>query len=297
MIKKRKGLNTAQWRRIRKAGMEMLEDLTESKTMVGNSSRWEVACISIVGNSGGIISDNQACHAGMSNGDYPVNPFAIVNSIQKVKVKDGEAIRYLDWLLNRSPYADTFLSKSAARVLKQQYSVSRADYPSNILVGGLIATRRLWEYEGVAELWDSLVKAGMSENMAYLVAHCGRIADGCVDWTYARSGHTSIDVFIMDGNAVKAFLKGSPVLVEDSWSSSETYRHIDKSWGLKVSLGIHETLVMMLKNYTKPPTKSNNPFPLPAEAGNNFDLKEGVNTMVSVVNEYLNKIGAGEYAS
>lgn len=78
---------------------------------------------------------------------------------------------YLDWVLNESPWADSFVTKSAVQCLRMHTVVQDTTVPGNLMVGGAVAIRRMWESTSVFYVWNDLVKAGVNKSLAYLLAH------------------------------------------------------------------------------------------------------------------------------
>ena len=54
---------------------------------------------------------------------------------------NNHCLRFLHYLLNKSPYAPAFISKSAGQAIKNGYVLVSLDVPANMAVGGMIALR------------------------------------------------------------------------------------------------------------------------------------------------------------
>lgn len=116
------------------------------------------------------------CHAGLIY-QTPVAPIVAVAS----QVMDGEyrrgrlapplQHRYYDWLLNRSPFSDVFISSDSKQVLDDEFLLLGCQHPRNVVVAACIAHRYLWEETKVVPVWASLVDAGMDEDGAFVLAH------------------------------------------------------------------------------------------------------------------------------
>ena len=166
------------------------------------------------------------CHAALERKyeEHPEDRFAVVNGFQTTyngmngagKWEDTsleDKALYLDWLFNRSPYASTFISKSAIRSLNYGFSVSDCATPSNLMAAGLVATRRMWEYPYILRVWVDLTKAGVNENLAYYLAHlasCKVDGTGSLHWNYPVYGHCSIDSHTWGVDSVKNFINNAP---------------------------------------------------------------------------------------
>ena len=79
-------------------------------------------------------------------------------------------IAYANWILKRSPWADCFLTKTGSYALNKGI-ICHGETPSNILIGGLIALRFIDEYPYIPDIWYRLVKVGIDEHLAFLIAN------------------------------------------------------------------------------------------------------------------------------
>lgn len=219
------------YRHIIKSRGEMLAALNN------NDRKWnQTACISIVYPTMAHISTNQACHAGLRDITYVRgyqdfgSPIAVVSALMKPYEKEmlleEEAFMYLDWLLNRSPYSSVFISKDVHECLLHKAIIADANHPSNLMAGGLVASRRLWEYPTVARVFCDLVKEGTNEDLAYILAHyCTTSFDrsGKVDWSCVRGGHCTIETSAVTQAYVKNFLAHTPTDLNKPYSESYSY--------------------------------------------------------------------------
>ncbi len=202
-----------------------------------------VASIAIVKEKDVEYSTNHACHAGlMFNGYGRGGPGAraVVSLLMKpcpVTVEmlyEDEALLFLDWLLNRSPYASTFITKSAHEALHHKATISTAYAPSNLMAAGMVASRRLWEYPVIARVFCDLVKAGVNENLSYYLAHIASTrfkCDGNIDWSNSNRGHCSIDTYSMGREEVKNFIENKPVKLNKDYAESCNYQGYDCMFG------------------------------------------------------------------
>lgn len=144
---------------------------------------------------------------------------------------------FVDYIINRSPYSETFISKDAAKCLEDKVTLSSGDHPSNLMVAGLVALRRLWEYSMVARAAYDLAQAGVNEDLAFVLGHLVSVeskveADSITGWTYCHSGHCSIDPSIMGFRVLKNFLAHKPKELNALWSEAKgRYDGYDAMYG------------------------------------------------------------------
>ena len=155
-----------------------------------------------------VVNTNVYCHAGLNNpgggkygyegGEYKYVggqkgvPVAVFNSICNIVVDDKIALRYLEWLQNFSPWAEIWMTKSARVTLKQGVMVANTDVPSNLLAGGMFASRSIWEYPNIALVWNAFVERGLHPQIAYYLAHIFDTSWGNISW-HPKSGHVALD--------------------------------------------------------------------------------------------------------
>lgn len=182
-----------------------------------------------------LISTNQACHAGLQS--LHTGSVAVISGLQpKYKgnlIDKEEGVAFLDWLLNRSPYSEVFVTKSAKDAIKNSCIIADSNYPSNLLAAGLVASRRLWEYSEIVIVWYDLVKAGMNEDLAYWVAHkaqCRSNRTGNISFTGCQSGHCSMNPNLFDREALKAWLNHKVVNPNQTYSQSTHYNYYDRMY-------------------------------------------------------------------
>lgn len=136
------------------------------------------------------------------------------DNIGRILPKEVE-LWYLDWLLNRSPYADAFITKDAEKALETRIVVSSGDHPGNYVGGSIVSLRLLWEHTYAAQAAYDLHKAGVHEDVAFLLGHTVSVErkitpDSPTEWTNNTSWHSSIDVGTMGFKGVKKFMAHEP---------------------------------------------------------------------------------------
>lgn len=99
----------------------------------------------------------------------------ILSQVQELRASQADSEKFIDWLVNRSAWADVFLTKDVKDILKYGY-VARTDLSNNLVAGAMIATRFITEsYSGdICEripVYKELLDAGCTEAEAYIFSH------------------------------------------------------------------------------------------------------------------------------
>ncbi len=279
----------------------------EKRVSVGSSQLDVCALTGIVTRNGEVmVSDNQACHAGLSgmsirNGSETAIVVSIIVDCHDHKPMNSEwSVPYLDWLFNRSPYASVFLDKDAQECLEKKRICCTPDVPANLLVGGLIASRRLTEYGDILRSWYELMSRGVNENMAYLLSHNLHLdnrdykTDSSVGLT-VRSCHCSLNPGCMDEKAVFNFINSKVVHSRDTFAQGSSYHGVDKTWGESEEGSFLHNWMRTLNFSKKADGKSLNPFPEPVRERRVGQFK-AVNFYNVLSEEVKNKFGLLEQA-
>lgn len=199
----------------------------------------------------GFVKYSNVCHNHMNNHGFKY----VINGINHTGVDyNGNNGRFLpaevelwfvDYIINRSPYSETFLSKDAAKCLEDKVTLSSGDHPSNLMVAGLVALRRLWEYSMVARAAYDLAQAGVNEDLAFVLGHLIGVesnisGDSLTTWDYCHSGHCSIDPSIMSFKIMKNFLAHKPEKLNPLWSAGKgRYDGYDAMYGTSYDSSIY----------------------------------------------------------
>jgi hypothetical protein len=175
--------------------------------------------------------EGNVCHNHMNNSGYKyvVNCLMIGTNYTHSK---GRCLPYetelwfVDYIINRSAYSAAFVSKDAEQCLKEQMTISSGDHPSNFMVAGLVALRRLWEYTTVVSVAHSLVQEGVPEDLAFILGHLAQVCEdptekSMLTWNACKAGHCSINPARMDFNAVKNFMDHKVLKPKPLWSSGK----------------------------------------------------------------------------
>lgn len=188
------------------------------------------------------VVDNHVCHAVLRNGAYSKFVINGLNSGESYNANSGRYLPpetehwFVDYILNRSPYQEIFIEKDAKKALETRTTIASTELPANIVAAGLVALRRLWEYNSVARTAHDLVLAGVNEDLAFYLGHCMQIEDhikpdSTASWTACKAGHCSLDPACMGFKELKNFLKHKPKKLNDKMSSGARYGGYDGMYG------------------------------------------------------------------
>lgn len=83
---------------------------------------------------------------------------------------DQNTINWIDYVANRSPYSSAFFTKDALNIIKYPY-ILNTGYPASMVVGAGSLVRHIFEHPRIVKCWNYLVKLGVDEDMAMLMAH------------------------------------------------------------------------------------------------------------------------------
>lgn len=146
---------------------------------------------------------------------------------------------HYDWLANRSPWSDSFISKDADEVMKTGWMVLQTSLPNNYVMGGLITTRNMWETTYIMSGMAQLVQEGCDENLAWLIANftgCGISKDRQISFrNYPINGHTALDGMLIYRNVISNFfnkkvVKAGPLFIENQMYLGEGHS-VNTIWG------------------------------------------------------------------
>ena len=106
---------------------------------------------------------------------------------------NNHSLRYLHYLLNKSPYAPAFISKSAGQAIKNGYVLVSLDTPANMAVGGMIALRYgCWEYYSTSKVFNDFIADGVDEDAAWLTCASYLSFFGKYEISHPSGGHSHI---------------------------------------------------------------------------------------------------------
>lgn len=140
--------------------------------------------------------------------------------------------RFLEYIVQRSPYKDVFLIKDVDHIIKYGM-LCQTEVPSNLLVGALTVVRSLWEYIDIPLMWEELVNEGVEENLALLAAHKVQ-KNAKENYTTGKlsSNHRAFESASLGDSIVKAFLSRKPASPEKNYVDTGHYAKIQSLWGV-----------------------------------------------------------------
>lgn len=287
-------MDMTSYRQIMDGRAELLKALEKG------DRRWTAtAAINIIFPDSTHISPNQACHAGLDNeynGNKRKGSIAVVSALMKPAkemLDEEEAYYFLDWLLNRSPYASTFITKSAEEALYTKTTISSSFHPSNLMAAGMVASRRLWEYPIVARVMVAMSKAGVNEDLAFYLGHITRgkfDLMGSFDFAGRLSGHCSIDPCVMGSKELLRFLNHDVLTPNKTYHESRVYRGYDGMYGVLSGKDISMASFIHSKFPYKGPKEAVNVNPFPMDLGVNKNKSAGFEELVDRMVDFQHTI-------
>jgi len=176
---------------------------TEVKTPVGINTRIQFRSIGYSSNFG-------ATHGGLLPEDY--------------------FEEYYDFLLNRSVFADCYVTKSTEGLREGGVVVVRCDRPANLVGAACVAIRRGWEYTSMSKSLINMIRMGIEPNLAHLVSYQVTVNSKGGYKGQKYSGHQSVYSQYFDKSGVENFRAGR--LPPSSVYSTRLYSDIKRYQGL-----------------------------------------------------------------
>jgi hypothetical protein len=194
---------------------------------------------------------------------------------------------FTDWLINRSPYSAAFTTNNAEQVKEDRCFVVNIDCPSNIMIGGIVASRSLWEYTKVAIGWFELTKRGCNENLAFLLAQYTSISGDLVGFKVFDSLHSAV-ICMHDASYTHNFVFNKP-RVDAPYKTKATYQGITNTWG--GGDGGDDLIRQCIRKVKYTTEVSTNPFTAALNKDNQLTTFEsGFSQLVAMSHEIMEKI-------
>ena len=179
-------------------------------------------------------STNTACHAGLrylGGTDDKKKKIKLIWSVYKTPHEnfsvEGQE-QFINWMVNKSPYADSFLLKDPKKIINGCWA-SDPEKPWDVVVAGSIATRFLSEnyYLNHPPVWKELVDAGADETYAYALAQVYVASSNLYPIVPGSGdGHTSIN---FSGNGIgttRNFIKNLRQTNHPSYQQHRSYSNL-----------------------------------------------------------------------
>lgn len=130
------------------------------------------------------------------------------------KLKPGNeehALRWYDYLMFRSPWADCFIKSDdipdAATAMKVGFEINTNKSISQVL-GAVIAARDAWEHQSRLKVFSHFVDEGFTEHTAYIMAFVLNEADGKFTISAMSDSHTNMSGALEAEGYFKFFREG-----------------------------------------------------------------------------------------
>lgn len=107
-----------------------------------------------------------------------------VQDYNRETIPEDMQLRFIDYLVNVSPFSPAFISKDPKQILEDGCFVVRPDIASNVMGAALITTRTLWEWHNRVYVWDAFTNAGCDPNISFILAITSAVST--VKW---KRGH------------------------------------------------------------------------------------------------------------
>jgi hypothetical protein len=140
---------------------------------------------------------------------------------------------YLNWLINDSAFAETFISKDADQVLQEGLIISDCNCGGSLLVGGMTAMRGMWENDMAnqsSRFFNSLVNAGCTPDFAFIMCH-GLTSGGSYSGNM-YGAHSAINFSSLFVHDVKNFIFHRPKK-QMPFYKNNYYKGIHDLWNKK----------------------------------------------------------------
>jgi len=108
--------------------------------------------------------------------------------------------------------------------------MTRTNKPSNLMLGGLIASRIPTEYDKRLPLWYTLVKRGCDKNLAFVLCHCASLEGGIVDYGLL-CGHNALELEEQSLSTIRNFIVGKLVNPQANYDNTLKYTGVSELWG------------------------------------------------------------------
>lgn len=137
--------------------------------------------------------------------------------------------KFIDWLINRSPMAKVFVTKSSRIAMSKRGVVLSAKHPANLMQAGLIASRYIMEWSSHVKLWGELTSRGVEENLAFIIANFFTInKDNKVSSYGGFAGHRVFDSSLLDVKAMKNFINNTPEYLTENYATNRSYNGVHR---------------------------------------------------------------------
>jgi hypothetical protein len=221
-------------------------DLKLIDAVKSDFNRWRkdrlnsVTTLAFVTENGALkVHENTACHAGLRSPGYCIQRtekiLGILSGVQKsrdYKPKEEDSLLFFDFMANKSPWSDCFISKNPEKILADDYWVLNPEAPCNLMTSAAFATRHISEWPYNFKAWLNFVKAGVDPTKAFFFSYyfdgegAGKVATntGRGGWHQPFPTNRSKTYY-------KNFLSHTPANPGEPYQKARSYGSIDSVWG------------------------------------------------------------------
>lgn len=134
--------------------------------------------------------------------------------------------KFIDWLLNRSPFSSVFITKSSDIAMRKRRVVLSAKHPTNLLQAGLIASRTIKEWPYKLNMWYELTERGVEESLAFAISHPFQMDATKVFIDTGFCGHCVFDSDSHTVGTIKNFTENKPVHLTENYEVNRNYQGV-----------------------------------------------------------------------
>lgn len=177
------------------------------------------------------------CYGGLQNSSFRGSQVLFSKQMEirnhQIMPTTDDIKLYLNYLMNESPFRDSFLWKDPQLVIDNQVSVHNPHIPANVMVLGLFAYRLIWEKPYLVKFFSDLVSSGVNPHLAYYYAQCIESYTVNNEEVFKAKptslGHGGFSSYALGVKSLKAFISGqlSGKLDSDTYSKKGSYGGIN----------------------------------------------------------------------
>lgn len=232
-------------RELIKLGQESLEGMF-ANSRHALTKQHSVAWVIVYKNGEVFTTDHQGCYGTAMSDRVSGNNFNSTRAMMVISVQQRlcndqqgadkltkeETIAYYDYLMNRSPLQEAFVSKNAALCLKREVIGMSVHCPSNLMMAGMFAARHQWEKPQTVRIFLELAERGVEENLAFFLTQAinYKSADGqhLLSFGSRSFGHMTLHLNGYKMKDVNNFLTCNMIRPNPPYRSDYSYKGIDK---------------------------------------------------------------------
>lgn len=218
--------------------------------MEGANEEWEerdqTAGIAFITTKGKwIYGEETQCHAQLNEAegfDFDNEVKYVINFYHYPHegISREKQLRYINWLINESPYADVFIVKDPEEVIDRFYTC-RVDVPANMLVGALVCGRFLSEEKNnnAFPVWYRLATLRKDLNAAFAFSHVFRASSARtlfpIKLVSGEDYHNLICFSQASVDTVRNFVTDNKTNLEPNFNECWSYNRIENLWEVGIS--------------------------------------------------------------